>query len=96
MIFFTNSIIGAEEGIMDEIIPIHSMIHEIRGRKVMLDSDLADLYQVGTKVLNQAVKRNMDRFPQDFMFQLDTEEWLVLRSQFGAYKFYNSLCSKEL
>jgi hypothetical protein len=63
------------------------MIHEIRGRKVMLDSDLADLYQVGTKVLNQAVKRNMDRFPQDFMFQLDTEEWLVLRSQNVTSKF---------
>ncbi|GHU54687.1 DNA-binding protein [Spirochaetia bacterium] len=66
---------------MDEL-PIPSMIHEIRGCKVMLDSDLAQLYQVETKVLNQAVKRNMERFPQDFMFQLNAEEWETLRSQF--------------
>jgi hypothetical protein len=57
------------------------MIHEIRGCKVMIDSDLAALYQVETKVLNQAVKRNRERFPADFMFQLDEEEWQVLRSQ---------------
>ncbi|GHT59664.1 DNA-binding protein [Spirochaetia bacterium] len=70
---------------MDEALPIPSMIHEIRGCKVMLDSDLAQLYQVGTKVLNQAVKRNMERFPQDFMFQLNTEEWESLRSQFVTF-----------
>ena len=50
-------------------------IHFIRNQKVMMDSDLAEMYGVETKVLNQAVKRNMDRFPEDFMFQLTNEEW---------------------
>ena len=54
----------------------------IRGEKVLLDSDLAELYGVETKVLVQAVKRNLDRFPGDFMFQLDAVEWAALRSQF--------------
>jgi len=54
----------------------------IRGHKVMLDSDLASLYGVETKKLVQAVKRNLDRFPEDFMFQLTDEEFAVLRSQF--------------
>ena len=53
---------------------IESLIHEIRGHKVMLDRDLAKLYGVETKVLNQAVKRNIKRFPEDFMFQLSNEE----------------------
>jgi ORF6N domain-containing protein len=56
-------------------------IYLIRGCKVMLDSDLAELYQVPTKVLNQAVRRNVDRFPADFMFQLNEEELENLRSQ---------------
>ena len=60
----------------DEIVLIQNLIYEIRGRKVMLDSDLAKLYQVETKVLNQAVKRNIKRLPPDFMFQLTTEEVL--------------------
>ena len=59
---------------------IESLIYEIRGMKVMLDRDLAKLYGVETKVLNQAVKRNLKRFPEDFMFQLTKEE--CLRSQF--------------
>ncbi len=54
----------------------------VRSERVMLDSDLAELYQVGTKVLNQAVKRNIDRFPEDFMFQLNEKENESLRSQF--------------
>ena len=66
----------------DEIVLIQNLIYEIRGQKVMLDSDLAKLYQVETKVLNQAVKRNLKRFPSDFMFQLTTEEVLENRSQF--------------
>ena len=66
----------------DEIILIQNLIYEIRGQKVMLDSDLAKLYQVETKVLNQAVKRNIKRFPPDFMFQLTAEEVLNNRSQF--------------
>ena len=53
----------------------------LRGQKVMLDRDLADLYEVDAKVLNQAVKRNLDRFPEDFMFQLTAEESARLKSQ---------------
>ena len=53
---------------MENLIQIQNLIYEIRGQKVMLDSDLATLYQVQTKVLNQAVKRNLKRFPADFMF----------------------------
>jgi hypothetical protein len=55
--------------------------YEIRGKRVMLDSDLARLYQVETKALNQAVKRNIKRFPPDFMFQLTFEEVSSMRSQ---------------
>jgi hypothetical protein len=58
----------------------------IRGQKVMLDSDLAELYEVEIKVLNQAVKRNIERFPEDFMFQLTAEEAAHLRSQFVTLK----------
>lgn len=60
---------------------IEKMIYVIRDQKVMLDKDLAELYEVETKVLNQAVKRNISRFPGDFMFQLTTEECENLRSQ---------------
>ena len=56
-------------------------IYKFREQKVMLDSDLSLLYGVETKVLNQAVKRNMNRFPPDFMFQLETEEFEILKSQ---------------
>ena len=58
---------------------IRSKIYEIRGQKVMLDRDLAQMYGVETKVLNQAVKRNIERFPEDFMFKLTKDE--CLRSQ---------------
>lgn len=64
-----------------ELQAIQSKIYEIRGLKVMLDFDLASLYQVETRILNQAVKRNMKRFPSDFMFQLTKEEWENLISQ---------------
>ena len=60
---------------------IEKMIYIVRGQKVMLDSDLAELYEVDTKVLNQAVKRNAKRFPEDFMFQLDNKEYEILKSQ---------------
>jgi len=66
---------------MNEIIPIHHKIYTLRGKQIMLDSDLAELYQVETKVFNQAVKRNSERFPADFMFQLTEEEYENLRSQ---------------
>ena len=59
-----------------------SKIYHIRGKRIMLDSDLAQLYNVETKVLNQAVKRNMLRFPEDFMFTVSQTEWENLRSQF--------------
>lgn len=63
---------------------IESKIYEIRGQRVMLDKDLADLYAVETKNLNKAVKRNPDRFPPDFMFQLTEEEFKHLRFHFGT------------
>jgi phage regulator Rha-like protein len=63
---------------------IDRRIYVIRGQKVMLDSDLSELYQVETKALNRAVKRNPDRFPADFMFQLTTEESRNLRFQIGT------------
>lgn len=61
---------------------IQQRIHTIRNQQVMLDADLAELYQIETRVLNQAVKRNIKRFPSDFMFQLSKDEWTNLRSQF--------------
>jgi hypothetical protein len=64
-----------------ELEHIKNSILEIRGHKVMLDMDLAKLYDVETKALKQAVRRNSNRFPEDFMFQLTKEEWVVLRSQ---------------
>lgn len=60
---------------------VQNKILEVRNQKVMLDFDLAALYEVETKVLNQAVKRNIERFPEDFMFQLSKEEFDSLRSQ---------------
>lgn len=67
---------------------IASKIFEVRGKKVMLDSDLAKIYGVGAKVLNQAVKRNIKRFPGDFMFRLSWEEVKSLRSQIVTTSFY--------
>ena len=67
---------------MNQLELIQSKIYEIRGQRVMLDFDLAVLYQVETRVLNQAVKRNIKRFPSDFMFQLTPDEWVILKSQF--------------
>jgi hypothetical protein len=67
----------------EKILPelVSQRIHYLHGQKVMLDSDLAFLYDVETRVLVQAVKRNAGRFPSDFMFQLTNEEWDSLRSQ---------------
>lgn len=66
---------------MEIIKSIQSRIYEIRGERVMLDFDLALLYEVETKVLNQAIKRNVKRFPDDFMFRLSPSEWESMRSQ---------------
>lgn len=65
-----------------ELASIHSKIYEVRGLRVMLDYDLSDLYEVETRALKQAVKRNKDRFPEDFMIQLTAEEVQVMVSQF--------------
>ena len=67
----------------NEMILIQDLIHEIRGKKVMLDFDLARLYQVETKALKQAVRRNLDRFPDDFMFTLSQEELCEPSSKYG-------------
>jgi hypothetical protein len=69
---------------------IEQRIYLIRGKKVMLDRDLAELYGVETKVLNQSVRRNSERFPEDFMFQLSLNEVQSLRSQFVTSKSKNS------
>lgn len=69
---------------MELAVIIQSKIYEIRGQQVMIDKDLAGLYQVEVKRLNESVKRNLKRFPEDFMFQLTTEEWLNLKSQFAT------------
>ena len=63
---------------MNELLNIQDMIFEIRGQRVMIDRDLAYLYRVPTKALNQAVKHNMRRFPEDFMFRLSDEETIEL------------------
>jgi hypothetical protein len=65
-----------------ELSIIQSKIYEIRGHKVMLDFDLAEMYQVYTKALKQAVRRNINRFPDDFMFELSKSEVDIIRSQF--------------
>lgn len=70
----------------NELIPIQNLIYEIRGHKVMLDSDLALLYGVPTFRLNEAVKRNIKRFPINFMFQLTKDEYNSLTSQIAISK----------
>jgi hypothetical protein len=93
---------------MNELIPqdyIEKRIYLIRGHKVMIDEDLADFSGVETKIFNRSVKRNNDRFPEDFMFQLTKEETESLRFQIGTQKsrgvvvvviFLMYLLSKEL
>ncbi len=74
---------------MNEVVPIKNLINKIiflRGHKVMLDSDLAELYGVETKRLLEQVKRNIERFPADFMYQLTEKEFTFLRSQFATSK----------
>jgi len=80
-IILLNKNLKTIQTIMQIIQSIQNRIYDIRGERVMLDYDLADLYEVPTKVLNQAVKRNIKRFPVDFMFRLTSEEWLHIRSQ---------------
>jgi len=61
---------------------IQNKIYELRGERIMLDFDLAELYEVATRIMNQSVKRNLDRFPGDFMFRLTPLEWETMSSQF--------------
>ena len=63
---------------------IQHKIHKIRSQNVILDFDLADLYEVETKRLNEAVKRNISRFPEKFMFRINLEEWDSMRSQIST------------
>ena len=85
-----------------QLLVIQKKIHEIRGQKVMLDYDLAELYEVETKRLKEAVRRNIDRFPIDFMFELTRDEYNFLRTQFasletgrGKYSKFNSFAFTE-
>jgi len=70
--------------VVSDVVDIRNMIYTFRGKQVMVDSDLAALYKVETKVFNQAVKRNLNRFPESFRFQLNEDEFKNLRSQFAT------------
>ena len=70
---------------MNEIVEIQNLIYEIRGVKVMLDRDLAKLYGVSTGYLNKAVKRNIERFPERYMFQLNKEENLKFQNGISSW-----------
>ena len=77
---------------LKEELNIENMIYEIRGKQVMLDSDLARLYECtnGTKTINQAVKRHINKFPERYMFQLTKSEYDNLKSQFGTSSYNNA------
>lgn len=70
-----------------ELLIIQNKIYRIRGIRVMLDFDLAEMYETETKRLKEAVRRNLNRFPHDFMFELNPEEWQILRTQFATSRF---------
>lgn len=78
-----NDIVKADLASIQPLENIENLIHVIRGKQVMLDRDLARLYGVETRVLNQAVQRNIERFPEDFMFQLNKEEFENWKSHFA-------------
>lgn len=71
---------------MKDLVQVRNMIYDIREQKVMVDFELAELYEVETKYLNRTVKRNIERFPSDFMFQITREEWEFLKCQIGTSK----------
>jgi hypothetical protein len=75
---------------METLAPVQTPIHEIRGQRVILDSDLARIYGVAVKALNQAVKRNAARFPEDFAFRLTRDEFDSLKSQFVTLNYGSS------
>jgi phage regulator Rha-like protein len=70
-----------------KIAKINKLIYSVRDERVMFDRDLAALYEVETKNLNRAIKRNRERFPSDFMFQVSREEWEILKCQFGTSRW---------
>jgi hypothetical protein len=76
----------AKKSLLADVRQLDQLIHEVRGQKVMLDFDLARVYGVETKSLNRAVKRNADRFPKDFVFQVTRREFEALRYQIGTLK----------
>lgn len=84
-----------KEKILSSDNSIQNIIYDIRGAKVMLDYDLASIYGVETRTLNQAVKRNMERFPQDFMFRLTEREWDALVQSGMISQIVISLLSKR-
>jgi phage regulator Rha-like protein len=81
---------------MENLISIRSIIYEFRGERVIVDFDLARLYQIDVKVLNQSVKRNIKRFPIDFMFQLSNEEYSILKLQIVDTRIDESLRSQSV
>jgi len=81
---------------MDELSNIQGKIHEIKGIRVMLDFDLAEMYGIETKALKQSVRRNIERFPNDFMFELTRDEYNSLRSQFVTLEIGRGKYSKYL
>jgi len=89
-----NEIAKAESASIQPLENIENLIHVIRGKQVMLDRDLARLYGVETKRLNQQVQRNLERFPGDFMFQLNKEEFENWKSQFATSNSDESLRSQ--
>jgi hypothetical protein len=76
--------------------PIQNRIFSIRGIKVMIDFHLAELYNVETKAINQAVKRNLRRFPEDFMFQLNSEEWDALKNEMSDFKQESNVLRSQI
>ena len=86
LIIFELEVFVMQEVVVKNDVKVEDMIYEIRGKYVMLDSDLAVLYKCtnGTKDINKAVKRNIERFPENFMFQLTNEEYDALRFQTGT------------
>ena len=96
MTFTRSQFVTLKTKAMNEIEEIKSRIHIIRGRQVMLDKDLAELYGVEVKNLNKAVNRNIERFPEDFMFRLTKEEYDFLRFQNGTIKNRRGEHSKYL
>jgi len=82
---FTKGVLIMQQTLRE--ITVDNLIIEIRGQKVILDSDLAALYEVETKRLNEQVKRNIERFPEDFMFQLTNEEVTILKSQIATSRW---------